>query len=347
MKQADIGLIGLAVMGENLIMNMESKGFTVACYNRTTEKVDAFVNGRAKGKNIIGCHSIAELVANLEKPRKVFCMVKAGAAVDAQEMTYADTGSGQVCVILAGFAQNAKGGEIFRMRFSLRDGTAGLFSDVTLLDVELAAKDGLTDLSAADPLTVVNGMVRSLAADAAAARLEEAFRVAPQTALGSLALGAGDGLVADAVRRRAAFWSDGRTNAVRVVNAESDGLPGVIADVYNGFAVVQLASAVPWTGHDVGFVRSTASSASSSGTAFLPCPACPLGCPPTRLLSSSDELGFTGIFDDGVELPNGLAVAGAAAPPHCASLRRAFSSSRALILRSFAAKGFDCLYDLD
>ena len=83
MKKADIGLIGLAVMGENLIMNMESKGFTVACYNRTVEKVDAFVNGRAKGKNIIGCHSIQELADNLEKPRKVFCMVKAGAAVDA------------------------------------------------------------------------------------------------------------------------------------------------------------------------------------------------------------------------------------------------------------------------
>ena len=47
MQKADIGLVGLAVMGENLIMNMESKGFTVACYNRTTEKVDAFVNGRA------------------------------------------------------------------------------------------------------------------------------------------------------------------------------------------------------------------------------------------------------------------------------------------------------------
>ena len=83
MKKADIGLIGLAVMGENLIMNMESKGFTVACFNRTVEKVDNFVNGRAKGKNIIGCHSIQELADNLEKPRKVFCMVKAGAAVDA------------------------------------------------------------------------------------------------------------------------------------------------------------------------------------------------------------------------------------------------------------------------
>ena len=83
MKKADIGLIGLAVMGENLIMNMESKGFTVACFNRTTSKVDAFVEGRAKGKNIIGCHSIQELADSLEKPRKVFCMVKAGSAVDA------------------------------------------------------------------------------------------------------------------------------------------------------------------------------------------------------------------------------------------------------------------------
>ena len=83
MKKADIGLIGLAVMGENLAMNMESKGFTVAVYNRTTSKVDDFVNGRAAGKNIIGTHSLEELVANLEKPRKVLMMVKAGAAVDA------------------------------------------------------------------------------------------------------------------------------------------------------------------------------------------------------------------------------------------------------------------------
>ena len=82
MKKADIGLIGLAVMGENLVMNMESKGFTVAVFNRTTEKVDKFVNGRAAGKNIIGCHTLEELVASLEKPRKVFMMVKAGNAVD-------------------------------------------------------------------------------------------------------------------------------------------------------------------------------------------------------------------------------------------------------------------------
>ncbi len=82
MKKADIGLIGLAVMGENLVMNMESKGFTVAVFNRHTDKVDKFIEGRAKGKNIIGCHSLEELVSNLESPRKVFMMVKAGQAVD-------------------------------------------------------------------------------------------------------------------------------------------------------------------------------------------------------------------------------------------------------------------------
>lgn len=82
MKKADIGLIGLAVMGENLVMNMESKGFTVAVYNRTPEKVDQFISGRAAGKKIIGCHSLEELVRQLEKPRKVFMMVKAGQAVD-------------------------------------------------------------------------------------------------------------------------------------------------------------------------------------------------------------------------------------------------------------------------
>jgi 6-phosphogluconate dehydrogenase len=83
MAKADIGLIGLAVMGENLILNMESKGFTVACFNRTVSKVDNFIEGRAKGKNIIGCHTIEEFVENLKTPRKVMLMVKAGAAVDA------------------------------------------------------------------------------------------------------------------------------------------------------------------------------------------------------------------------------------------------------------------------
>jgi 6-phosphogluconate dehydrogenase len=82
MKKADIGLIGLAVMGENLVMNMASKGFTVAVYNRTVSKVDAFVSGRAAGKPVIGCRSLEELAANLEKPRKIFMMIKAGGAVD-------------------------------------------------------------------------------------------------------------------------------------------------------------------------------------------------------------------------------------------------------------------------
>ena len=82
MKKADIGLIGLAVMGENLALNMESKGFTVSVFNRSTEKVEKFVNGRAAGKNIIGTYSLRELVDSLERPRKVFMMVKAGSAVD-------------------------------------------------------------------------------------------------------------------------------------------------------------------------------------------------------------------------------------------------------------------------
>jgi 6-phosphogluconate dehydrogenase len=80
--KADIGLIGLAVMGENLILNMESKGFTVAAFNRTTAKVDEFLAGRAAGKNIVGCRSIEEFVSKLEKPRKVMMLVKAGKAVD-------------------------------------------------------------------------------------------------------------------------------------------------------------------------------------------------------------------------------------------------------------------------
>ena len=80
---ATIGLIGLAVMGENLAMNMASHGFTIAVYNRNTEKVDKFVSGRGAGLPIIGCRSPGELVASLEKPRKIFMMVKAGAPVDA------------------------------------------------------------------------------------------------------------------------------------------------------------------------------------------------------------------------------------------------------------------------
>jgi 6-phosphogluconate dehydrogenase len=81
--QSQIGVIGLAVMGENLILNMASKGFTVSAFNRTTSKVDEFIAGRAAGKSIVGAHSLEEFVSQLERPRKVMLMVKAGSAVDA------------------------------------------------------------------------------------------------------------------------------------------------------------------------------------------------------------------------------------------------------------------------
>ena len=81
-NKADIGLVGLAVMGENLVLNMESHGFTVAVYNRTIDKVDNFIKGRGKNKNVIGCHSIEDLIGNLKSPRKIMLMVKAGKPVD-------------------------------------------------------------------------------------------------------------------------------------------------------------------------------------------------------------------------------------------------------------------------
>ncbi|CEP64057.1 NADP(+)-dependent, decarboxylating phosphogluconate dehydrogenase LALA0_S10e01266g [Lachancea lanzarotensis] len=79
----DIGLIGLAVMGQNLILNAADHGYTVVAYNRTVAKVDHFMDNEAKGKSIIGAHSIQELVDNLKRPRRIILLVKAGAAVDA------------------------------------------------------------------------------------------------------------------------------------------------------------------------------------------------------------------------------------------------------------------------
>ena len=79
---ADIGVVGLAVMGENLVLNMASRGYTVAVYNRTTAKVDAFLGARAAGKSIVGAWSAEELVAKLARPRRVMLMVQAGGAVD-------------------------------------------------------------------------------------------------------------------------------------------------------------------------------------------------------------------------------------------------------------------------
>jgi len=80
--KADIGLIGLAVMGQNLVLNMNDHGFTVAVYNRTTSKVDDFINGNAQGTRVIGAHSIEELVSHLKRPRRVMLLVKAGKPVD-------------------------------------------------------------------------------------------------------------------------------------------------------------------------------------------------------------------------------------------------------------------------
>ncbi len=82
MAQADIALIGLAVMGQNLVLNMADHGFTVAVFNRTTSVVDEFVNGNAKGAGVIGAHSLEELVASLKRPRRVMMLVKAGQPVD-------------------------------------------------------------------------------------------------------------------------------------------------------------------------------------------------------------------------------------------------------------------------
>ena len=78
----DIGLIGLAVMGENLALNIASRGYSIAVFNRTTSVTDAFTGGRGKQPNVVGCHSLTDLVAALKPPRKVMIMVKAGPAVD-------------------------------------------------------------------------------------------------------------------------------------------------------------------------------------------------------------------------------------------------------------------------
>lgn len=81
--KSDIGVVGLAVMGENLILNMASKGFQVSCFNRTIAVVDRFISGRAQGKSIVGTHSLKELCDSLERPRRVMMMVKAGGPVDS------------------------------------------------------------------------------------------------------------------------------------------------------------------------------------------------------------------------------------------------------------------------
>ncbi|MET0520130.1 MAG: NAD(P)-binding domain-containing protein, partial [Burkholderiaceae bacterium] len=80
--QADIAVIGLAVMGQNLILNMNDHGFTVVAYNRTTAKIEEFLAHEARGTQVIGAHSIEQMVGLLKRPRRVMLMVKAGAPVD-------------------------------------------------------------------------------------------------------------------------------------------------------------------------------------------------------------------------------------------------------------------------
>ncbi len=82
LASADLGLIGLAVMGQNLILNMADHGYTVCAYNRTVSKVDHFLENEAKGKSIVGAHSNEEFVSKLKKPRRVMLLVQAGPAVD-------------------------------------------------------------------------------------------------------------------------------------------------------------------------------------------------------------------------------------------------------------------------
>src|SRR5499426_1546554 len=81
-ESCDIGLIGLAVMGQNLVLNMNDHGYRVAVFNRTVSKVDEFIDNEAAGTEVVGAHSIAELVEALKKPRRVMLMVKAGETVD-------------------------------------------------------------------------------------------------------------------------------------------------------------------------------------------------------------------------------------------------------------------------
>src|SRR5271168_3196843 len=78
----DIGLIGLAVMGQNLVLNMNDHGYKVAVFNRTVSKVDDFINHEAAGTQVVGAHSVEELVSSLKRPRRVMMMVKAGHTVD-------------------------------------------------------------------------------------------------------------------------------------------------------------------------------------------------------------------------------------------------------------------------
>ena len=119
MSTSDIGLIGLAVMGENLVLNMESKGFSVSVFNRTTEVTEKFAAGRARGKRITPARSIEEFIQSLSRPRKIMIMVKAGAAVDA---------------VIDQLIPHLEGGDV------IIDGGNSLYVDTQRRDKSLSAK---------------------------------------------------------------------------------------------------------------------------------------------------------------------------------------------------------------
>jgi len=125
----------------------------------------------------------------------VSCLgVEAGDTVAAAKMTYADTGAGQVILVISEFQKEA--GIIARVRLLVRPGTQGLYSDVTIAEADFAARDGLTDSAVGDPVTTVNGMIRVAAPSADVTRLENAFVVSPKTVLKTLSLSLGDSLMA-------------------------------------------------------------------------------------------------------------------------------------------------------
>ena len=121
-----------------------------------------------------------------------------GELADVKDMTYVDSGSGRLCAVFSGFKKPDGGGELLRIRFSVRDGTQGLFSDVTLQDFQCGAKDGVSDLSVKNPLSVISGMVRVMAPNAVVKQLEDCFTVWPKTCLSSAELGDGNKLKASA-----------------------------------------------------------------------------------------------------------------------------------------------------
>ena len=136
----------------------------------------------------------ATFVVNYDSTIVACLGVDAGAMVDSKKMTYADTGSGQIVVVIPSFIGD--GGEVFRIRFFARDGTAGQFSDVTVAEAQFAAKDGVTDLSESDKVVLTQGMVRVVSEGASVQRLEEAFVVWAKTSIKDLTLADGDAIQA-------------------------------------------------------------------------------------------------------------------------------------------------------